>query len=85
MEQEDLCILVAVVLKKGEFSRIERRMGKTLSTLGSDDDISESTGAPLRGNVKYSMDSGDTSTGRPTEEARGASRGWERDQNTKDG
>lgn len=53
--EKDLCILVAVFLKKGEFSRMERRMGKTLSILGSGEDMSKSIGVPLRGNVEHSM------------------------------
>lgn len=60
---------MAVFLKKGEFSRMERRMGKTLSTLGSGDDMSKLTGAPLRGNVEHSADSWRPCTGKPVEGA----------------
>lgn len=65
----DLYVLVAVFLKKGEFSRIERRMGNTLSSLNSGDDMPKLTGAPLRGNVDHSMDSWRPSTARPAEGA----------------
>lgn len=48
---------------------MERRMGKTLSTLGSGDDMSKLTDAPLRGNVEHTADSWHPSTGKPVEGA----------------